>query len=292
MTSWGGNRFYAQVKKVQEPVRYFQTTQGGICSNFNRLFLAYLSASRNASSLNVHDTPSCIGENYPLFQSILKENSTIKYLKEIPSNSTGLDDNAIFSGKDLVQSTKFQTLKRMARDLFFYNGDIQEKIMTRIRSAGLERTLFDVGVHIRSGDKITKGEMKKIPMQDYLAALTSFSKRMGKPNLNVFVMTDNLKLFEELKSISPSSWRYVTLQNPSAYTMNGHTQSQFLLLSEKDRLEYFYQFLTELHILQNTPNLVVTYSSNIGRFLYLTSRFTLSSDSIISLDIPEWSLVV
>lgn len=292
MSSWGGTRQFAQAKKVQEPVSFFQTTEGGFCSNFNHLFLAYANSVKTSSSLIVHDFPNSVEQTFPLLQSILKDNSTIKYLKEIPSNSKALDFNKIrVDFQNLNTTTNFQAIKRMAKDLFFYNGDAQEKIMSRIRGAGLERIVFDVGVHIRSGDKITTGEMKTIPVRDYFNALSNFSKRLGKPNLSVFVMTDNMKLFEELKRFCPSTWSLVTLQGTTSYTANGHTQYIFNSLPPSTRQEYFYQFLTELHILQNIPNLIVTYSSNIGRFLYLTSRFQHTADSIVSLDVQQWSLV-
>jgi hypothetical protein len=248
-----------------------------------------LNATRNSSLLYVHDFPSAVDLTFPLFQTILRENSSIKYLKDVPENSKSLTFNEL-SLNPYIRNLNTQTLKKIARELFFYNSDTQEKIMTRIRSAGLERTPFDAGVHIRSGDKITTGEMKAIPIQDYVSALQSFSRRLGKGKLSIFVMTDNMNLYTELVKASPQSWNFTTLQNPSNYTVNGHVQSKFDSLSSKERLEQFYQFLTELHILQNTPNLVVTYSSNVGRFLYLTSRFDHTSDSIISLDVPQWSL--
>jgi hypothetical protein len=289
MTSWGGNRQYAQVKKVQESVPYFQTTEGGFCSNFNLLFSAYLTATRNSSILYIHDFPNSVGDSFPMLQSILRENSSIKYLKEVPANSQALDPKQIVVNP-YIGGMNAQTLKRLARDLFFYNSDTQEKIMTRIRSAGLERTPFDVGVHIRSGDMITTGKMQAISIQSYVDALRSFSRRLGKGNLSIFVMTDNMQMYTELVKASPQTWNFTTLQNPSSYTSKGHDQNTFKALSPKDRMEHFYQFLTELHILQNTPNLVVTYSSNIGRFLYLTSRFQHTADSILSLDVPQWSL--
>jgi hypothetical protein len=244
---------------------------------------------RNSSSLYIHDSPNSVGQSFPLLQKILKDNSTLKYLKEIPPNSKAIDTTKLSS--QATNSANIQTMKRMAKDLFFYNGDAQEKIMTRIRGAGLDRTVFDVGVHIRSGDKITTGEMKSIPIRDYANALSGFSRRLGKANLSVFVMTDNMKLLEELKRFCPSTWSFTTLQNISAYTATGHTQFVFNTLPSSTREELFYQFLTELHILQNIPNLVVTYSSNVGRFLYLTSRFQHTPDSIVSLDVRQWSLV-
>jgi hypothetical protein len=266
MTSWSGNRQFAQVKKQQESVSYFQTTQEDICTNFNRLISAYLTCTRTSSLLYIHDSPNSVGVTFPMLQTILRENSSIKYLKEIPDNSRVLGSNEIMNNT-FLQSINMTTLKRIARDLFFYNGDTQEKIMTRIRSAGLERTLFDVGVYIHSGDNIR--------MNEYVNALQSFSTRLGKKNLSIFVMTDNQKLSKDLRNASPPNWTFGTLQNASF---------------SQDYLDNFYQFLTELHILQNTPNLVVSYSNNVGRFLYLTSRFQHTADTILSLGVRQWSL--
>jgi hypothetical protein len=266
MTSWGGNRQYAQAKKVQEGVSFFQTTEADFCSNANHFFLAYGTAVKNSSSLYVRDVPNMVGQTFSLFQSILKDNSTIKYLKEIPPNSTPMD-----AGKLSLQSLSpmnFQTMKRMARDLFFYNGDAQEKIMSRIRGAGLERTVFDVGLHIHSADT------KFIPK--YVDALRTFSRRLGKPKLSVFVMADTLSLYDELKSLSPPDWTFTTLASRSS--------------PSPAPTDAFYDLLTDLHILQNTPNLVVSYSHCVGRFLYLTSRFQHTTDSILSLDVQQWSL--
>lgn len=260
MTSWGGTRQFALQKKTQEPVSFFQTTQDDVCSNFNLLFLAYTTAVKNTLQLYVHDVPNPVGESFPLLQSILKDNSTIKYLKEIPPNSRALDPMKL--AKEFPNTINFQTLKRMARDLFFYNGDAQEKIMSRIRGAGLERTLFDVGVHIQ-GDR------------DYVTALQTFAKRLGKPNLSIFVMADSANEVETLKRRSPPNWSFTTFQTTPPST----------------RQELFYQYLTELHILQNIPNLVLSYSSSVGRFLYLTSRFSHTADSIVSLDVRQWSIV-
>lgn len=289
MTSWGNSgRGYAQVKKAVAPISYFEPTQGGFCSNFNMLFYSYVNAVKQSDVLYVHDHPNAISDIFPLFENILKVNSTIKYIKDVPKESKRIQYKDILNTPGLL-SMPFARLKTMARDLFSYNGDVQGKILDRIRGRGLERTLFDVGVHIRSGDKITTGEMKKLSVNDYIQAIQTFQQRLGKPNLKIFVMTDNMMLYNELQSKSPSTWSFTTLQETAFYTMNGHVQSQFNSLTSEKKIDLFYLFLTELHIMQNIPNLVVSFSSHIGRFLYLTSRLVTTKDNILSVDVPEWS---
>ena len=290
MTSWAGNRGYALPKKqALEVTEYFQPTAGGICSNLNSFFYAYLRATTTSNSLYVYDRPNCVSDNFPMFQSILRENSLIKYLKDQPTSGKRLDYSTIFNSSP-VRTIPFRRLKELARGLYFYNSETQDKIMGLIQAKGLERTFFDVGVHIRSGDKLTTGEMSPIPIENYVEALKTFSRRLGKSNLNVFVMTDNYQLYKDLIKESPTTWTFTTLDEAGLHNMGGHTQLTFNTLSVKSKTELFYLFLTELHIMQNIPNLVVTFSSNVGRFLYLTSRLIQTTDNVISLDVSQWSI--
>ena len=281
MTSWAGNRGFAPLKKKEEAKIYFQPTQDGIGSNMNRLFYAYVHAAKNSEPLYVYDHPNCIGPDFPMFERILKDNSTIKYIKQLPDGSRQLRTSE-YENQQIISSIPFQRLKQMARDFYLYNGETQGKIMEQIQSAGLARTLFDVGVHIRTGDK------GKVSIQDYVTAIRSLAARIGKTNLNIFVMTDNLNAYAQLTKTSPSSWNFTTLQEPGSYTANGHTPVAFAALSPNDRQKQFYAFLTDMHIVQNIPNLVVSFSSSIGRFLYLTNRFTTSKENCVSVDVPDW----
>jgi hypothetical protein len=132
--------------------------------------------------------------------------------------------------------------------------------------------------------------MKTIQLSEYIRAIRSIQSKLNKKELNIFVMTDNYSLYEELVARGDSSWSITTLQEPSAYTASGHTQLEFNLLPQEKRLILFYQFLTELYIMQRISNLVLTFSSNVGRFLYLTSYAVQDEDNVISLDLPKWSM--
>jgi hypothetical protein len=188
-----------------------------------------------------------------------------------------------------LSSMPFSRMKKTAQSIFSFNSTAQEKITSLIREKGLERTRCDVGLHIRSGDKITTGEMKTIGINEYVQALRKIQNNLKKKDLNIFVMTDNMSLYEELIARGDPSWSMTTLEETSVYTMKGHDQRVFNLLPEEKRVSLFYKFLTELHIMQRIPNLVLTFSSNVGRFLYLTSYAVQDEENVISLDVPKWS---
>jgi len=290
MSSWSNSTRGFPLKKQEVSVsKYFQPTQGGICSNFNQLFYSYLYCEKNVELLYIHDKPNCVSDNFPMFQAILNENSLIKYLKEIPKDSKRMNYNMIVNNHSL-SAMPFSRMKKTAQSIFSFNSSAQEKITALIREKGLERTRFDIGLHIRSGDKITTGEMKAIQITEYIRAIRSIQTKLNKKELNIFVMTDNYSLYEELVGRGDPSWSITTFEEPSAYTASGHTQLEFNLLPQEKRLTLFYQFLTELHIMQRISNLVLTFSSNVGRFLYLTSYAIQDEDNVISLDVPKWSM--
>lgn len=291
MSSWSNSTRGFPMKKQEVSIsvsKYFQPTEGGICSNFNQFFYSYLYCEKNVELLYVYDKPNCVSNDFLMFKSILNENSLIKYLKEIPKDSNRMNYNTIVNNHSL-SAMPFSRMKKTAQSIFSFNSSTQEKITTLIREKGLERIRFDIGIHIRSGDKITTGEMKTIQISEYIRAIRTIQSKLNKKELNIFVMTDNYTLYEELVARGDSSWSVTTLQEPSAYTNSGHTQFAFNLLSQEKRFTLFYQFLTELHIMQRIPNLVLTFSSNVGRFLYLTSYAVQDEDNVISLDVPKWS---
>jgi hypothetical protein len=126
--------------------------------------------------------------------------------------------------------------------------------------------------------------MKAIPLQSYVEAIRSFQSKIAKPTINIFVMTDNYEMLERLKAID-ISWSIATLPS-NAFYAKGHVQGDFNLLPRKTKEDMYYSFLTELSIMKKIPYIICTFSSNIGRFLYLTCDFV---DNIKSLDLPVYT---
>lgn len=287
MTSWITKT--APVKPKQPTFSYyFQTTEAGLCSNFNGFLYSAIHAQRQGDILYVHDKPNCVGANFTLFETILRENANIIYLKNKPTSGKNYMEN-ISQTSGTLANTSIRRVREMAQNIFWYNPETQERIRVNLENRGISRTVFDAGVHIRSGDKITTGEMKEVPISKYIDHLRTIQRRLNKKTLSVFVMTDNYKLFEELKKAGEPSWTYTSFVTNTPYFANGHVQLDFNLLPAEERVKLFYQFLTELWVMQNIANLVVSYSSNVGRFLYIMNRRIESADSILSVDVPTWS---
>jgi hypothetical protein len=281
MTSW-----IKAVRKVPaKPREYsFQTTEAGFCSQFNNYFYSYLYVNSLGKKLFVCDKPSPLGANVNFLKTTFEDVSGVEYTDLANPMNTLLEKrmNLTYGFLSNLSNTD---LREAAKKFFNFKPAVLEEIKKRNTISPI--TQFDLGIHIRSGDKIATGEMKMIPVQSYLQAIQTFQKQSAKPRLSIFVMTDNYEMLEQLKAKADKSWSFTTLPSAKFYA-KGHVQGDFNLLPRKTKEDMYYNFLTELSIMKKIPSIICTFSSNIGRFLYLTCD---SVDKIKSLDVPIFTVM-
>jgi hypothetical protein len=273
MSSWSGSRSGLSSRNTKQ-LYGFKPTTGGICSNLNQLLFSYIYCQRIRQPLYVLDHPNCISDTFPIFKSLFQPIQGLLFVNSFPANTLILQHKHIVTTLSNITPDDF---KMAALKLLAFLPEAQERIVNEIPESF---TQFDLGIHIRSGDKITQGEMQTIPISVYKNAIDQVLQT--KSSLNIFVMTDNTEALLKLKEISPPTWTFQSLDTDST----GHIQSVFNEKSPSEKESEFYRFMAELSIMQTIPTLLVTYSSNVGRYLYLTSP---STTRIKSLDLPHWT---
>jgi hypothetical protein len=271
MTSW----IKAVPRKVPAKLNdyIFQTTEAGFCSQFNQFFYSYLYVKSLGNKLRVSDKLSPLGPDINFLKLTFEDIPGVEYTDTVSSKK--------ISFNQFLSYRTNEELRTAAKKFFKFKPAILEEIKKR----EIPLTQYDIGIHIRSGDKITTGEMKAVPLQSYIEVIRSFQKQIAKPRITIFVMTDNYEMLEQLKANADTSWSITTLPSNSFYA-KGHVQGDFNLLPRKTKEDMYYSFLTELSIMKRTPYIICTFSSNIGRFLYLTCDFV---DNIKSLDMPVYT---
>jgi hypothetical protein len=133
-----------------------------------------------------------------------------------------------------------------------------------------------VGVHLRT---FAPAEGKNPPVDTYVKAIQAFQKTSKKTALTVFVMADSSVRLEEFRRKKDPSWTMVTVGNPPVQ----HSQRDYNAAPQRVRLTAYKELLTELQTMQQIPQVFCTFSSNVGKFLYLTARTT---QTVQSLDEP------
>jgi hypothetical protein len=268
-------------KKVN-PFVQFQVKPEGFCSQFNTYFYSYIYAKANKLPLSVCDLGSCLGLKTPLLRNTFIAPESVEFSDSMIPESFSITSKPNQVIPSLLKYNG-DTLREEAIQFFQLKPEVIASIEATCKKSLLPPS-FDIAVHIRGGDKITSGKMKAIKIDEYVNAVRDFKKRLASETLTVFVMTDDYTSFELFKAKADKSWLVYSLS--SATSLVGHTQAQFNLQPLKIKQEMYSQFLTELYIAQRASAIVCTFSSNVGRFLFLTAS---PKTLLRSLDIPYFT---
>lgn len=259
MSSW--NRQTLQITHSHN-VLYCSMSHSGYGSNFFNFFICYLYARSQNKDLYLRDTTNNITDSFHLILDTFKDLPGIIYTLK---NGITLQQRIPDELKQFCKNLEVQFLKSEAKRIFKINSSIQNKIT--VLHKGLPN--FDLGLHIRTGDKITTGEMEKIPLDVYIKAVEAYQKDTGKEKLSIYLMTDSEEVITSFKKRANPSWSISFLPSPIK-NLDGHDQRGFNSHSIQEKMDAYIHFLAELQILQKCPTVFCTFSSNIGRFVYLT----------------------
>jgi len=280
MSSWG------QPNQSQSKLKYTdlfcKISKSGYGTNFQKFLMCFLFSKYLKKPLYLCDTSNNISTDFHLILDTFQSIPNVKYTNK--KGFTVFEDKIIELNK-FLSSLSDDDICREARAAFKWSQKTQTIINSTLSESAFPQ--FDLGIHIRTGDKITSGEMKAIGLDIYVAAIKEAQALMGKSSMAIYVMTDNSSVIPQLNSISDPSWSLYCLE-PPVKAETGHDQATYNRRSVNDKMASYYHFLTEIHILQRCPYIICTYSSNIGRFLYMTRE---PGVQIKSLDYPVFTIL-
>ena len=132
-----------------------------------------------------------------------------------------------------------------------------------------------ISIHVRAGDKASERQL--ISPQDYLNKATE--KSLCK---NIFVATDDYRIFEQLKHNNPS-YTFFTLTSPSE---KGYDNDTFIVSSNEYIRQNLLELFASIQIILKSELFVGTYSSNPGMFVGM-----LIDDKMIGMDFDKWLII-
>jgi len=269
MTSWIKE---LPQKPVEKTSLSFDTTDGGFCAQFNNYLYSFVYAQSMNMKLYVNDTSNAVSLRYPLIKNTFGDVSGVEFTDTIIPTAKSLTklqgDLRVFLSK--IEKEKF---RKVAQEIFVWNPTLLQSISSKLIPD------VDVGVHMRAGDKIITRESNDVPVDNYIKAVKKYQETSKKATLRVLVMTDSSARLEEFKQKKDPSWTIVNIAYPTS--INGHNQRDFNSATRQKRMSDYLDFMAELVVMQKVEHIVCTFSSHVGRFLYLTADDT---TSIVSLD--------
>ena len=266
MSSWATT---SARKKLPYDAFFCKTSTSGYGSNFFNFFHCYLFARHKKQTLYLKDTKNNISNTYHLILDTFEDLPGILYSAYdgiTLQQSNPIEMNAYY--ESLPDSVKQQEARRIFR--------VRKPIEDKLRELRKPIPLIDYGIHIRTGDKITTGEMKAISLDSYVQATKEYQKASGKTTLLIYVMTDSMKALADFQEKADPSWTVLNLPSP-IQNANGHIQSNYNAYSSDQKMAAFHHFLAEIHILKDASAILCTFSSNIGRFIKLLTDSPIQS---------------
>lgn len=166
-----------------------------------------------------------------------------------------------------------QAMKVIIPIVYRFNNkytDIIEKIIEKVN---LPQNY--ISLHVRAGDKISEREL--IKPQDYLDKARNLSTCH-----NVFVATDDYRIFEELKN-NNLDYCFYTLTSPDE---KGYDQRAIIESTKEDIQQNLIEMFASIEIILQSELFVGTYSSNPGMFVGM-----LIDNKMIGMDYDKWLII-
>ena len=255
MSSWANLRV-VPAKKKEIPLRYYFSSPSSEYAPSTLAFLySLVFTQKSAETFYAYDT-----EGY--FQSLLKVNPVIHYVKENPSSGTNLYYE-LSQVAPVLNSMPYSILKRSIKAMYQFNPETSNRIETFMSNFGVIRQKYDVGLVLEDDADVTAA----------FAGLKLLQKRIGKKTLTIFVATDNMDLLREFAKGGDPTWSYMSMMRNNAPT---------------DKIYKLSKSLCEISLLQNIGFLAMRLSSPLGKLLFLTSDQVTTESQVISLDKSTW----
>ena len=262
MSSWIQ---YTQDKTLSYKQLYCKTTTSGFGSNFFNFFMCYLYAKSKNKILYLNDMKNSISDKYHLILDTFNESPNIRFTL---NNGRTIQQQEPVELNKFYQSLDTDFLKSEAKKIFKIKPELDSKIRLLLK----DLPQFDMCVHIRTGDKITTGEMRPVKLESYTSEILVIQEKYSLPKIYIYLMTDSTDVIKKFKEAAHSSWSVYTLALPIIGS-NGHIQKDFNAQPVVVKMDAFIHFLAELKIAQTCPYVVCTFSSNIGRFIKYTGDY-------------------
>jgi len=275
MTSWLRVQRKTNTVERERAYTFDVTNTEGFCSQFNNYLYSYATAINNGRNLYVFDKTNAVSSSFSLLKSTFISPDEVKFSDTSMPLFPKLTSGQTYP---VTKNMPFATLKGHAKKLFEVKPEILAECNKLLNSYPLPEN-YDVGVHIRSGDKVTKRE---IPIERYIAALKLFQKTSGLDEMSIFVMTDSYSLFESLRLGADPSWTLYTIDSRD---QTGYNHDEFRQLTLRNRQASYIKFLSELLIMRNINTVICTLSSNVGKWLYVNVK---DNATFKSLDITTY----
>ena len=252
---------------------YFLTLESGeFTTYFLSLFNAHVFSNINRRSLYVYDNSSPISTTYSLLKEAFEPMKDVNYVSEMMSGVTVLAGRSDARYNGALTQIATDVLRRIAAEALKWSPSILEKVRQTLAERRLPAK-FDAAVHIRSRSRFdtVRAPATGAYVAAVEAAVRSKVDLSGNPVApNIFVLASSDTDFIDFQNQAPKTWKLFQI-SPTVGTIRGINIGSFNRQNSAVKLNAYIEHVTELYCMQNATTTIGTLSTDIGRFLYLTT---------------------
>jgi len=282
MTSWLKVPLKKKSEELTKPRPYFISLQEDeFCSHFNTLFYSQLYAKMNLRDVFIYDMSTVISPSFSILQETFAPLKGVEYVSEMKPSVNIIKPKDGQRYGPMLSALSQQDLRAAGRAALSWNPKMLERIHATLEENRLTGE-YDVGVHIRSPVRFDR--VRAPVIQSYVEAVQGVADKLGKDNITVFVMVDELSQLESFIKAVPKAW-IISAVRPRNAMVRGGRVGTMSRQNSGTKMAAYVEFLTELYCMQHSANVICNLSNDTGRFLYLTAE----AESLRSLDTPAWT---
>ena len=187
----------------------------------------------------------------------LKSNPQVKLLKVKPEEPA--TPTTIYVST--VSSMKLVDIQKYASTLFQYTSSFTTSINHILEKASIKST-FDMGIHLSETNLAT-----------YVDLIKAYQLKSKKTTMAIYVMADSYSTVTAFQKLGSPSWTVVSLSKTP------NTNSQFL------------QTMAEVQIMSVLPALILDFSNDVDRFIYVMRPNKTQLDYFREVNGTPWHLL-
>ena len=265
---------------------YMSCTRAGFGSQWVQFFTAALFAETLSKPFHIKQTPNIIEKRYPILSSVLDSSHIrvpcITWVSSLPKSavSAGWQKESHDKCKSLGWPAIWDAGQRVLR----MKSDIIRRLEGR-NLAAFGIAMFDVGIHVRGGDKLAALKKCKtnVDTQAYIKAFQQVKEQHFHKNttpLSIYLATDDLlessAVIEELKG-----QRHRVFIHEHDRGATGFSSTKFQ--QRKTPTVDYENWMLNLYTLTRCAYTIVTATSNMGLLVELMHAENQGRDRVINI---------
>ena len=241
---------------------YYRVSRAGFGSILVTCFMSWMFARRSGKQLSVTQTPNIISRSFRIFSHAFSFPRSVR-IKGAKAGKGRL--NSIYHPviRRACKRLGWKRLWKMSRQFFHLRPNTTRRVV-KLNRREFQVNRFDIGLHIRRGDKRKEKQTRLQPSSVYLRAFQALRRKIPKAVANVYIATDDGRWVRPLINTITRRGDHVFIQGTSRSTRGFQGDKFQRNKNHRKKIKAYDIWVRDLWNLIHCRYVIATGSSNMG----------------------------